>query len=75
MDRVLLTTRLQKKTLQSFPNYYYTQSMMESFSRLNLTCAGAFMFQYIEEPLTERESHMVLKRKEAVMMLWNITER
>jgi len=36
---------------------------------------GAFMFQYIEEPLTERESHMVLKRKEAVMMLWNITER
>ena len=33
------------------------------------------MFQYIEEPDTVQESSMVSKRKEAVMLLWNITER
>ena len=33
------------------------------------------MFQYIEEPETVVQSSMVSKRKEAVMMLWNITER
>ena len=36
---------------------------------------GAFMFQYIEEPETEVISSMVSKRKEAVMKLWNITEK
>ena len=39
------------------------------------SCQGAFMFQYIEEPETEVISSMVSKRKEAVMRLWNITEK
>ena len=36
---------------------------------------GAFMFQYIEEPERIRESSMVSKRRDAVMQLWNITDR
>jgi len=36
---------------------------------------GAFMFQHIEEPETVVESPIVLKRHNAVMRLWNITER
>ena len=36
---------------------------------------GAFMFQYIEEPERIRESSIVSKRRDAVMQLWNITDR
>jgi len=36
---------------------------------------GAFMFQYIEEPQNIEESSMVSKRRNAVMQMWNITDR
>ena len=49
--------------------------MMIMMTIMSPIILGAFMFQYIEEPDTVQESSMVSKRKEAVMLLWNITER
>ena len=40
-----------------------------------LHITGAFMFQYIEEPQNIEESSMVSKRRNAVMQMWNITDR
>ena len=37
--------------------------------------AGAFIFQYIEEPENMTESFIVSIRTKTVMRLWNITER